>query len=364
LNQAILRGNRHIIDMMLEHGNPNPLVRDKHGVSPVHVACSKLDWESLKTLVRLGGDPMLPDREGNTFLHTFSIGYVEDFEYDFCKNSCVEFEMRLTRNKKGKSPLSLIQSMDAEFGNIREMQPNYKKRLQQFFEKKLKDDPSFEDHESNNELHLAIIRNEQEEFDRILEDDGFKKFFLNKRNAEGQSPLSLTILHRREEMFNQIFDGYKNSIDFRSKDRNSGQTAIHLAVFKGFWVAIEKIYEHEPEICLLQDHYGRSSFQLALKEENFGNFQFFEKFKLDGMMQQDYLGNTVFHYLAVNSQSDPPDGDETNNCKVYKWLADGQTHQFFRARSIQNYQGQVMEHLVIKNHNESMMRIINPKWDI
>ena len=47
LNQAILRGNRHIIDTMFEHGKPNPYARDVNGVSPIHVACAKLDWKTL-----------------------------------------------------------------------------------------------------------------------------------------------------------------------------------------------------------------------------------------------------------------------------------------------------------------------------
>jgi len=83
---------------MLEHGKPNPLVRDKNGITPIHVACSKLDWETLKDLVKIGGDPLLPDKDGNTFLHTLCTGHVEDFEYDFVKQSCLEFEMKLTRN--------------------------------------------------------------------------------------------------------------------------------------------------------------------------------------------------------------------------------------------------------------------------
>jgi ankyrin repeat protein len=98
INQAILRGNRHIIKTMLEHGKPNPLVRDKNGITPIHVACSKLDWETLKDLVKIGGDPLLPDKDGNTFLHTLCTGHVEDFEYDFVKLSCLEFEMKMTRN--------------------------------------------------------------------------------------------------------------------------------------------------------------------------------------------------------------------------------------------------------------------------
>ena len=51
LNQAILRGNRHIISTMLEHGKPNPFARDMNLITPIHVACAKLDWQTLLELV-------------------------------------------------------------------------------------------------------------------------------------------------------------------------------------------------------------------------------------------------------------------------------------------------------------------------
>jgi len=164
LNQAILRGNHHINFTMLQHGKPNPFAKDINLITPVHVACAKLDWDTLQELVKIGGDPLLPDKDGNTFLHTLCIGQVEDFEYDFAKMSCIQFEMKLTRNHQGKSPRNIIRSMDANFGNVRGSQPNYKRRLQDYFEQKLLDDPTFEDHESNSEFHLAIIRDEMDKF--------------------------------------------------------------------------------------------------------------------------------------------------------------------------------------------------------
>lgn len=168
---------------MFEHGKPNPLARDKNHITPIHVACAKLDWETFKELVKIGGDPMLPDKDGNTFLHTLCSGHIEDYEYDFIKMACHEFEMKLTRNNLGKSPLSLIRGMDADFGNIRVHQPNYKRRLIDFFEKKLKENPTFEDHENNSEFHLAIIRDDYDKFKQIMKQSSFVRCELNLRNA-------------------------------------------------------------------------------------------------------------------------------------------------------------------------------------
>jgi len=38
--------------------------------------------------MKIGGDPMLPDKDGNTFLHLLCEGGVKDVEYDFAKMAC------------------------------------------------------------------------------------------------------------------------------------------------------------------------------------------------------------------------------------------------------------------------------------
>jgi ankyrin repeat protein len=66
-------------------------------------------------------------------------------------------------------------------------------------------DPSFEDHEGNNELHLAIIRDEKSIFEEMVKREDFVRCYLNLRNVDGKSPLFLAIEHSRLEMFNSLF---------------------------------------------------------------------------------------------------------------------------------------------------------------
>lgn len=99
---------------MLEHGNPNPYAKDINGFTPVHFACAKLDWETFEDLIKIGGDPLLPDHEGNTFMHLLCEGGIKDIEYDFAKMACQQFNLRLTRNNNGKSALDLLGSMRHE----------------------------------------------------------------------------------------------------------------------------------------------------------------------------------------------------------------------------------------------------------
>lgn len=74
-----------MIKTMLEFGNPNPFVRDSLGKAPIHIAAAKLDQDTFDALVKSGSNPMMPDAEGNTFLHIMAMGVIKDTEYDFIK---------------------------------------------------------------------------------------------------------------------------------------------------------------------------------------------------------------------------------------------------------------------------------------
>ena len=108
LNTAILRGNPFMIDTLLKHGNPSPFVRDANGKGPIHVAASKLNLEVFEELIRIGFDPMMPDDQGNTFLHIMAQGVIKDKEYDFIKKIFIRYGLRLSRNKEGLTALNII----------------------------------------------------------------------------------------------------------------------------------------------------------------------------------------------------------------------------------------------------------------
>jgi len=109
LNQAILRGNPFIIRSLIEFGKPHPFVRDGNGRSPVHIAGSKLEMETLDALVNeCGMDPMIPDKDGNTFLHILAMGVISDAEYDCVKFCIQKYNMRLSRNLEARTPLGIL----------------------------------------------------------------------------------------------------------------------------------------------------------------------------------------------------------------------------------------------------------------
>lgn len=111
LNQAILRGNPFMINALLEFGEASPFVRDAAGKSPIHIAAAKLNKEMFEKLIRsTGADPMMPDADGNTFLHIMALGVIKDTEYDFIRNMVIRHGLRLTRNKKGETPLYILKN--------------------------------------------------------------------------------------------------------------------------------------------------------------------------------------------------------------------------------------------------------------
>ena len=78
--------------------------------------------------------------------------------------------------------------------HVRGGQPNYKRKLQENLEKILSNNLSFEDHESNNELHQSIIEGDLETFQSIVNKEGFiNTDMINVRNMEGKSPLFLMV---------------------------------------------------------------------------------------------------------------------------------------------------------------------------
>mmetsp|Transcript_87773 Transcript_87773/g.120904 ORF Transcript_87773/g.120904 Transcript_87773/m.120904 type:complete len:281 (+) Transcript_87773:977-1819(+) len=136
LNAAILKGNPYMIKMLLEFGDPHPFLVDANNKAAIHIAAAKLDIESFDALIEKGADPMMPDGEGNTILHTLCMGIIKDDEYDFIKRSVIKFDMRLTRNRQGRTALNIIKAHSAQGVSMRG-QPNFKKKIWEFFEQKI-----------------------------------------------------------------------------------------------------------------------------------------------------------------------------------------------------------------------------------
>lgn len=181
----------------------------------MHIAASKLDMDTFDILIKAGADPMLSDNEGNTILHLMAMGVVRDAEYDFIKQIIEKYDMRLTRNSENKTPLNIIRSYSAKPMSLRG-QPNYKKKLWEYFDQKILENPGFQDSDKNEPIHEAVIRGSLEEVKRILDkhdiEDGksLPQLYqiLESRNYEGKTAIMLSIEHEREEITKYIMENF------------------------------------------------------------------------------------------------------------------------------------------------------------
>jgi hypothetical protein len=110
---------------------------------------------------------MLPDADGNTILHLLALGVIRDAEYDFVKQVIQKYNMRLTRNLENRTPLGIIRSYSQKGGPIRG-QPNFKRKLLEFLEIFIAQDPSFQDADQNQDIHDAVIKGNSETVRRML----------------------------------------------------------------------------------------------------------------------------------------------------------------------------------------------------
>lgn len=166
----------------------------------------------------------------------------------------------------------------------------------------MSNDPSFEDHEGNNDLHLAIIREEKTTFDEFIKREDFVRCYLNLRNVDGKSPLFLAIEHSRPEMFEALFTQFKDHIDFRSKDTIHGNTALHMACLQESLDFTKQIFEHDQELCMVPNYEGRSPFFTAAQRKNIELLKTFEEWKQKAITVQDYLGENMLFVCAREAE--------------------------------------------------------------
>jgi ankyrin repeat protein len=62
----------------LKYGDPHPYCSDNQGKNAIHIAAAKQDFDTFEKLIEYGFDPMMPDSDGNTFLHLVVEGQIKE----------------------------------------------------------------------------------------------------------------------------------------------------------------------------------------------------------------------------------------------------------------------------------------------
>ena len=139
-------------------------------------------------------------------------------------------------------------------------------------------------------------------------------------------------------------------MDLRSKDTIHGNTPLHMACMQENVEVAEKIFDHDPELCMVPNFLGRSPFFVACQRRNLELLRIFEIWKSRAIVIQDYLGENMLFVCAR-------EGD----VEVFNWFTG--SNNFFRARGQQNYKGQTIEHVVCIEGKTSIVQDIRPKLD-
>ena len=111
-------------------------------------------------------------------------------------------------------------------------------------------------------------------------------------------------------MFKQLFLQFKDHIDFRSKDTIHGNTALHMACLQENIKFTQKIFEHEPELCMVPNYEGRSPFFLAAQRKNLELLKVFEEWRQRAIVVQDYLGENMLFVCAREGE-----------VEIFNWFA-------------------------------------------
>lgn len=230
INQAIERGNEGIVRLLVETGKPNLLRRDARGKTPIHIAGMKRDWAVLELLINKGADPNIPDNDGNTILHYLCEGAVREFELDLMKWLIESKGMRFMRNNDHNTPFTLIKAYPTKrmpaWGSA-----NLWKQTGDYFEQLLLSNPGIEDPENNHEIHLLIIRGQEDQISSLLDSSPES---LNLRNPEGKTPLMLAIEHERHLVLSKLLE---RKAKINETDSRGGNNAMHIAARKGNLIA-------------------------------------------------------------------------------------------------------------------------------
>ena len=120
-------------------------------------------------------------------------------------------------------------------------------------------------------------------FKMAIESENFLTHFLNLRNAQGQSPLFLTVQHGQMEMFTQLYTKFKDDIDFMSKEQLTGNTALHVACLNENQETAQTLFDHNPDLCMVQNYLGRSPLFLACSKGNLDVIKIFETKKREAL---------------------------------------------------------------------------------
>lgn len=251
---------------------------------------------------------------------------MRESEFQFIKDLIEIYNLRLTKNNEHYTPYDLIRAYpkkDMPFRNT----PNLRRQVWDYFDEKMTENSDLIDPENYSDIHLAIIRGEFNEVDKLIKKDPNK---LDQRDMEGKTPFMLSIEHERVEIADLLF---KTGADVTKRDSKLGNNALHVAARMGNFHAAKNIIETDPSLALSKNYDSASPFHIAIESRSMEVLQVLEEYKIESLSIKNVEGeNPLFVACKI--------GDKD----IFEWFS-GKI-DFFKARGDRNYRGQTIEHYV------------------
>jgi hypothetical protein len=83
---------------------------------------------------------MVPDGDGNTFLHLLCLGNrFKQQEYDYAKHAFMKYSLWLSRNNDNQTAIDILRKFSGMATNLKG-EPNYKRKMWEWLEMKVEED--------------------------------------------------------------------------------------------------------------------------------------------------------------------------------------------------------------------------------
>ena len=214
---------------------------------------------------------------------------------------------------------------------------------------------------SDPESHVAIKEGSLENFKRCLVDAGFvegkplpKKVMdvLEQRDMIGRTCFFLAVEESQTDIIDFLLDSKQfPTLNLFCKDTFEGDIPLHMAVRKGNHELVKRLFEMNKDKCLAPNFKGHNPLFLATKMQDLQMLELFAEYKYEALKKRDYLGENPLFECARNGNED-----------IFNWFCGN--NEFFKARGMQNYKGQTIEHIVCMEKQLPIVDEIRPRPDI
>lgn len=187
---------------------------------------------------------------------------------------------------------------------------------------------------------------------------------LEQRDFFGRTCFFLAVEEGKSEIVDFLLDKSQfPNLNLNCKDSLEGNQPLHVAVRTGQHELARKLFQnseggdkpvikdHQFSKCLAPNFKGHNPIFIATQKQDLQMLEIFADYKYEALKKRDYLGENPLFECARNGNED-----------IFNWFCGN--NEFFKARGMQNYKGQTIEHIVCIEKQLPIVDEIRPRPDI